>query len=83
MLHPLRCAAVERMYYIAAEEVDWDYAPTGQDGFTGRMLNESMEQNQDSAMPTAAGSSGTGGMAMSLSSVMESPSFWISPAANR
>ncbi len=33
---PRNAAGVVRTYYVAADEVDWDYAPGGADGITGR-----------------------------------------------
>mmetsp|Transcript_23410 Transcript_23410/g.32704 ORF Transcript_23410/g.32704 Transcript_23410/m.32704 type:complete len:407 (+) Transcript_23410:69-1289(+) len=42
------CFAKERTYYIAADEVVWDYAPTNMDGATGMYLNETT--NSSSSM---------------------------------
>lgn len=36
------CIALEREYFIAAEEVLWDYAPSGRDGLTGMDFNSSV-----------------------------------------
>ena len=32
---PLNTEGVERVYYIAAEEVEWNYVPTGMNQITG------------------------------------------------
>src|ERR1700678_79587 len=36
LLSVLPCAAATRQYYIAAEDVTWDYAPSGRDLLDGR-----------------------------------------------
>lgn len=33
---------MEREYFIAAEEAQWDYAPSGRDGLTGMEFNTSV-----------------------------------------
>ena len=35
--------AAERVYYVAAEELEWDYAPTGRDRMMGRPFDEDQE----------------------------------------
>ncbi len=32
----LAAAPAPKRYFIAAEEIDWDYVPTGKDGCTGQ-----------------------------------------------
>lgn len=32
--------AATRTYYIAAEEIEWNYLPTGRDGMSGATYNE-------------------------------------------
>ena len=39
----LRAAKGVRLYYIAAEEVVWDFAPSGKNGVTGRAFDDPLE----------------------------------------
>lgn len=43
------CFAADRNYFIAADEVFWDYAPTGKDGVTG-MPFSSMDMMDPASM---------------------------------
>jgi FtsP/CotA-like multicopper oxidase with cupredoxin domain len=40
VLLPIGASAAERVYYIAAEEVDWDYAPLGMDQMMGHAFDD-------------------------------------------
>lgn len=44
-----KCFAIDRNYFVAADEVVWDYAPTGKDGVTG-MPFSSMEMMDPASM---------------------------------
>jgi FtsP/CotA-like multicopper oxidase with cupredoxin domain len=42
LLSTHQVVAVDRVYYVAVDELLWDYAPMNMDGATGRMFNNSM-----------------------------------------
>ncbi len=48
ILYSLFVNAVVRQYYIAADEVIWDYGPLDKDGVTGRLFNDSMDMHGES-----------------------------------
>jgi FTR1 family protein len=41
----LRTAKGVRLYFVAVEDVDWDYAPTGRNGLTGRAFTDPAEND--------------------------------------
>lgn len=66
------CDSTERVYFIAAVEVFWDYAPSGRDGLTGLFFNES-----DAA---AAGSMDGG---VEHGAMGNNPSMWVTHTSTR
>ena len=63
--------ASERTFFIAADEVAWDYAPSGRDEASGLYFNETGEHDM---------SSSTGNMVIMGE---EPPSTWVLPGPQR